>query len=148
MPNSPDPLTAEEEAAVRSWNADGPPGFGRGVAALEIVPRLLATLDAARSDLDGAKRLNTDLLATLPIEDTSKPVPTTGPKRSFIGYAQPAAVPSQPEPLDAERLARAMVAVMTHPDQPVYDGFEWYGAANDLARDVAAVYARLSETPR
>lgn len=51
------------------------------------IDRLVAENVQLRADLDGAKRLNTDLLATLPVEDTSKPVPTTGPKRSFLGYA-------------------------------------------------------------
>ena len=68
-----------------------------------------------------------------------------GEAQMLIGQLRAAL--AQPEPLDADRLAKALVAVMTHPDRPVYDGFEWYGAANDLARDVAAEYVRLEADP-
>jgi hypothetical protein len=59
----PEPLSAEEEVQIRAWLGDPTrsapePTFGRGLAALDVLPRLLATLDAARvaapsDDTDG-----------------------------------------------------------------------------------------------
>ena len=44
------PLRTEEEERVRAWATSlGVATFGRAIAAYGIVPRLLATLDAARS---------------------------------------------------------------------------------------------------
>jgi hypothetical protein len=84
-----EPLTAEEEAkfreSVRLLVLDDDDDFSLQWSN-NAMSRVLATLDQCRTDLDGAKRLNTDLLSTLPIEDASKSVPANGPKRSFLGY--------------------------------------------------------------
>jgi hypothetical protein len=116
---TPEPLTGEEERLLRFSRSIGgaPIDYGPTTA----VDRLLATLDRERSDLDGAKRLNTDLLATLPIEDASKPVPATGPKRSFIGY-DTARPPTAKGPVVGWRYAAALralhVAGLTWEEQP------------------------------
>lgn len=106
--------------------------------------RLLATLDLCRADLDGAKRLNTDLLSTLPVEDTSKPVPTTGPRRSFLGYSAQPADPQAPSP---ERLREAIEALPAW----VKDFDDGSGATvvrlNDVLRVLAAAPAPVAAAP-
>ena len=50
-PLTPEPLSAEDEASVRHWIKQHEfmtPTLGHGVAALEVLPRILATLDAIR----------------------------------------------------------------------------------------------------
>ena len=61
------------------------------------VDRLVAENAQLRERLALAENAAVALLATLPVEDATKPVPANGPKRSFLGHAARLAGTTEPE---------------------------------------------------
>jgi hypothetical protein len=163
----PEPLTPEEEAALRERHRQ----CSRPMAWHIDVHRLLATLAARTRPSEAGLREALVPLATRmadhllhPEEHAPDPTAAVGGDgcwtdlyRAIVGLDLAAATPPEEPSLDVKRLARAIAATKTDgqvvettegPVDVIDYPDEWYDTPQSMAEQIAAEYARLREATR